>query len=63
MKLPTVLSVLIIVTLVSRAPGVFGGQAMPLSEFLIVGSLTSCCRAEHVLQGKFELESLSVQQA
>ena len=28
----------------SRAPGVFGGQALPWSEFLVIVPSTACCR-------------------
>ena len=35
----------------SRVPGVFGGQALPGLEFLVVVSSTSCCCTLHVVQG------------
>ena len=35
----------------SRAPGVFGGQALSRSEFRVVVSLTSCGSASYVVQG------------
>ena len=47
----------------SWAPGVFGGQAFPWSDFLVVVSSTSCCCNVSVVQGQFDLESLFVQWA
>ena len=46
----------------SRAPGVFGGLALPWSDLVVVSS-TSCCSTVYVVQGKFELELLFVQWA
>ena len=42
----------------SRAPGVFGGEALPWADFLFVVSSTSCCCTLYVVEGKFELGSL-----
>ena len=44
----------------SWAPGVFGGQVLPWSDFLVVVSSTSCYCTVYVVQGYFELESFFV---
>ena len=47
----------------SRAPGVFGGQALQWSDFLVVVSSTSCCCSVYAVQGQSKLKSLLVQWA